>query len=96
MLYTPLVLVSPMDMMKITNLFISVALGAKNQGERMAVMQLHILFRDSHGGLNKMIISEDESIVFRYGKIRRIPPDKDAVVNSVPIKSITSVKMISL
>lgn len=54
-------------------------------------MFLQIRFKEPNRGFNNMYISPDEHIVIRNGWLRRQPSDKDAIVNSIPIKNITSI-----
>ena len=57
-------------------------------------MKLKISFKEPKRGMYTMYISPNEIVQFSRGRARRVPPDKKAIVNSVPIKYITSIKLI--
>ena len=57
-------------------------------------MKIQISFREPGKGFYKMIISKDEIIRFTRGKARREPIQKGSIFNSIPIKYITSIRII--
>ena len=58
-------------------------------------MQLQISFRKRNGGgIGRIFILPNELLKFHKGRARRTPSNKQAVFNSVPIKYITSIKLV--
>lgn len=57
-------------------------------------MKLLITFRQPGRGFYKMYLSSREVIRFTSGRARREPASKDAITNSVPIKYITSIRIV--
>jgi len=59
-------------------------------------MKLLVTFRQPSKGFFKMYISTKEIIRFINGKARREPASRNTITNSVPIKYITSIKMVGI
>ena len=57
-------------------------------------MKLKISFKEPKRGMYTMYVSPNELVQFSRGKAKRMPPDKKAMFNSIPIKYITSIKFI--
>ena len=57
-------------------------------------MKLLITFREPGRGFYKMYLSPPEVIRFINGRAKREPPSKNAITNSVPIKYITSIRIV--
>jgi len=57
-------------------------------------MKLLVTFRQPGRGFYKMYMSSKEVIRFINGKARREPASNDAITNSVPIKYITSIRIV--
>lgn len=57
-------------------------------------MKLVVIIRQPGRGFYKMYLTGKETLRFSNGKARREPASKDAITNSVPIKYITSIKII--
>lgn len=57
-------------------------------------MQVKIRFKKKGAGFYTMVMKDKESLIFTYGKARRVPPDKDSVFNSIPTKYITSLRIV--
>ena len=57
-------------------------------------MQLKVSFKDPKHGMYTMYITPKEHIQVVHGKIKRIPPNVKALVNTVPLKYLTSITII--
>lgn len=57
-------------------------------------MKLLVTFRQPGRGFYKMYLAPKELIRFINGKARREPTSKDAITNSIPIKYITSIRIV--
>lgn len=57
-------------------------------------MKLKISFKEPRRGIYTMYVSPNEIVQFSRGRAKRIPVDKTAIVNTIPIKYITSIKFI--
>jgi len=58
-------------------------------------MPVIVRFNKPGSGVYHMIVKLGERLQFYRGKARRIPPDKDKIFNTVPIKCITSIREIT-
>jgi len=59
-------------------------------------MHLQINFKDPKYGENKMFLAPEEKITIRYGRLQRTPHNKNTAINSIPLKQITSMRLVVL
>lgn len=57
-------------------------------------MALQIIMKKPKRGTYKVLLSENEKFIVRNGKLRRLPVDKEGLFNSIPLRSITSMKFV--
>jgi len=57
-------------------------------------MQLQLSFIHPRSGQCKMQISEHERIQISRGRVIRVPADKKSLLNSIPVKYLTSIKIL--
>ena len=57
-------------------------------------MKLKISFKEPGRGMYTMYVSPGEIVQFSRGKAKRTPPNKKVIVNTVPVKYITSIKIV--
>lgn len=55
-------------------------------------MSIIVRFKKPDAGMYEMIVQPNEKLQVSYGKARRIPPNKDKIFNSVPLKLVTSIQ----
>jgi hypothetical protein len=59
-------------------------------------MKLVVSYKIPGRGIYKVLLSSKEHLQFTRGRARRVPADSDeGVTNSIPIKYITSIKVLS-
>lgn len=58
-------------------------------------MQIQLSFVHPRSGQSKMLISEKERIQISRGKAIRVPADKESLLNSIPVKYLTSIKILN-
>ena len=57
-------------------------------------MKLLVTFRQPGRGFYKMYLSPSELLRFSKGRARREPASKDGIISSIPIKYITSIRIV--
>lgn len=57
-------------------------------------MKMLVSFKKPGSGMSKVLLTTEEVLRFTNGVARRIPPNKEGVFNSIPIKYITSIKIL--
>lgn len=59
-------------------------------------MKLQVTFKKPGLGFYRTLISPGETLRFSHGRARRQPADEENMFNSIPVKYITSIKLVDV